>query len=256
MANVSALRTESVRDRVSEEEWAVRVDLAALYRLVTHFGWDDLIFTHHSARVPGPEDHFLINPFGLMFDEITASSLLKIDVDGKVVMESEYSYLDAGFAIHSAVHMARPDLTCVMHTHTVAGMAVAAQADGLLSINQKSMPFHRRIGYHDYEGIAGDLDERQRIAANMGTHKVVILRNHGLLAAGESVAEAFMIMRTLEEACKAQIAAQAGGGELVFPSDEVCEHTARQFEKFMPLGGTVWTALRRMLDRQDPTYAA
>ena len=255
MAKVSALRTESVRDQVSDEEWAVRVDLAALYRLVAHFGWDDLIFTHHSARVPGPDDHFLINPFGLMFNEITASSLLKVDVDGTVVMESEYPYLDAGFAIHSAVHMARDDLACVMHTHTVAGMAVAAQADGLLSINQKSMPFHNRIGYHDYEGIAGNLDERQRIAANMGTFKAVILRNHGLLAAGSTVGEAFMIMRTLEEACKAQVAALAGGGELVLPSEEVCEHTALQFEKFMPLGSTAWTAVKRMLDKQDPSYA-
>jgi ribulose-5-phosphate 4-epimerase/fuculose-1-phosphate aldolase len=255
MAKVSRLKLPSVRDQVSEEEWAVRVDLAALYRLVAHFGWDDLIFTHHSARVPGAEDHFLINPFGLMFNEITASSLLKVDVEGKLVMESEYPYLDAGFAIHSAVHMARHDLACVMHTHTVAGMAVAAQAGGLLSINQKSMPFHNRIGYHDYEGIAGDLDERQRIAANMGNNKVVILRNHGLLAAGSTVSEAFMIMRTLEEACKAQIAAQSGGGDLVFPSEKVCEHTAQQFEKFMPIGATAWTALLRMLDHQGANYA-
>ena len=254
MAKVTPLRGPSVRDQVSEEEWETRVDLAALYRLVAHFGWDDLIFTHHSARVPGPENHFLINPFGLMFTEINASSLLKVDVDGNVVMESEYPYLDAGFAIHSAVHMARPDLACVMHTHTVAGMAVAAQAGGLLSINQKSMPFHNRIGYHDYEGIAGDLGERERIAANMGTNKAVILRNHGLLAAGTNIAETFMIMRRLEEACKAQIAAQSGG-ELVFPSEKVCEHTALQFEKFMPIGGTAWTALRRMLDRQGSSYA-
>jgi ribulose-5-phosphate 4-epimerase/fuculose-1-phosphate aldolase len=254
MAKVTPLRGPSVRDQVSEEEWEARVDLAALYRLVAHFGWDDLIFTHHSARVPGPEDHFLINPFGLMFTDINASSLLKVDVDGNVVMESEYPYLDAGFAIHSAVHMARPDLACVMHTHTVAGMAVAAQAGGLLSINQKSMPFHNRIGYHDYEGIAGDLGERERIAANMGTNKAVILRNHGLLAAGTNIAETFMIMRRLEEACKAQIAAQSGG-ELVFPSEEVCEHTALQFEKFMPIDGTAWTALRRMLDRQGSSYA-
>ena len=255
MSKVASLKVPRVREQVGDEEWAVRVDLAACYRLVARFGWEDLIFTHNSARVPGAEDHFLLNPFGLAFDEITASNLLKVDVDGNLVMDSPYEYLDAGFVIHSAIHMARPDLKCVMHTHTTAGMAVAAQADGLLPVNQKAMPFYNRIGYHDYEGVADDLDERRRLAANLGDNKAMILRNHGLLVAGESVAEAFLIMHTLQGACETQIAAQAGG-KLHLPPPEVCEHAAKQSENFRgAVGGKTWPALLRMLDRADPSYA-
>ena len=162
MSNIHTLELPSVRDRVSEEEWQMRVDLAACYRLVAHYGWDDVLFTHNSARVPNSDHHFLINPLGLKFEEITASSLIKIDLDGNKILESPYGYIKAGFTIHSAIHMNREDAVCVMHTHTMEGMAVSAQKDGLLMLNQKSMCFHNRLAYHDFEGIATELDERER----------------------------------------------------------------------------------------------
>ena len=164
----------SVRDQVSPEEWELRVDLAACYRLVALYGWDDGIFTHNSARVPGPEHHFLLNPYGFMFEEITASSLVKIDLDGNRVMDGPHGVIKAGFTIHSAVHMGRQDALCVMHTHTAAGMAVSAQKDGLLMLNQKSMAFHNRVGYHDFEGIADNLDERERLARDLGDHQALV----------------------------------------------------------------------------------
>ncbi|MBU0726619.1 MAG: class II aldolase/adducin family protein [Alphaproteobacteria bacterium] len=252
---VTPLKQRSVREQVSAEEWAARVDLAACYRLVARMGWTDLIYTHISARVPGPEHHFLINPYGLMFDEVTASNLVKVDLDGQIVMETPYSFNPAGFTIHSAVHAAREDALCVLHTHTAAGMAVAAQVKGLLPISQHAMRFHDRISYHDYEGIALDLDERERLVGDLGTTYAMILRNHGLLTCGRSVAEAFTIMFYLQKACEAQVAALAGGGELKLVPDDVAEHAAQQFER----GGEKssnrpWQALLRTLEREDTSY--
>ena len=258
MSNVHALELPSVRDRVSEEEWQMRVDLAACYRLVAHYGWDDILFTHNSARIPGSDHHFLINPLGLKFEEITASSLIKIDCDGNKIMESPFGYIKAGFTIHSAIHMNREDAVCVMHTHTMEGMAVSAQKDGLLMLNQKSLCFYNRLAYHDYEGIADDLEERDRLAADLGGLKSMMLWNHGLLTVGESVANAFILHKRLNDACQLQLMAQAGGGELRIVPDDVCEKTAQQFEQNYSSGKNAvlqWEALRRMLDRIDPGYA-
>lgn len=259
MSNVMPLATPSVRDQVSEEEWQARVDLAACYRLAAMHGWTDLIYTHISARVPGTDDHFLLNPFGFMFEEVTASSLVKLDTEGEVVMPSPYAVNAAGFTIHSAVHEARHDMACVMHTHTVSGMAVSAQEDGLLPLAQTSLVFHGALSYHDYEGIALDLDERERLVADLGGNTAMILRNHGLLTCGRSVAEAFMTMYMLEKACELQLAAQAGGTLRLIP-EEVCTHTARQFQRDPDAGGDghvalTWAALLRQLDRVNPGYA-
>lgn len=259
MSVATPFPVSSVRAIVSEEEWQVRVDLAAFYRLVAHFGWTDLVYTHLSARVPGNDNHFLLNPYGLAFDEVTASSLVKIDVDGEIVMPSPYSVNAAGFCIHSAVHMARHDLACVAHTHTVAGMAVSAQKCGLLPLSQTSMMFYDRLSYHDYEGIALDLDERERLVADLGENQAMMLRNHGLLACGRTVPEAFSILHAMEVSCQSQIAAQAGGGELVMPSPAVCEHTAQQMwgkpgEQREPFGELAWPAMLRTLDRVNPGY--
>ncbi len=202
---------DSVRDEVGEEEWAIRVDLAAAYRLVAHYGWDDLIFTHLSARVPGPEHHFLINPYNLMFEEITASSLVKIDVEGRPVMPTPYLTNPAGFTIHSALHMARDDANAVMHLHTPAGQAVAAQAEGLMPLTQTAMLVRDEVAYHDFEGVALDLDERERLVADMGDKGAMILRNHGTLTVGANVAQCFIKMYFLERACEAQIMALSGG---------------------------------------------
>ena len=217
----------------SEEEWQVRCDLAALYRLVAHFRMTDFIFTHISARVPGPEHHFLINSYGVHFHEMRASDLVKIDLDGNVMEEGSAAkgVNAAGFTIHSAVHRAREDLACVVHTHTAAGIAVSAQKQGLLPISQHALKYHGRLAYHGYEGVALDLDERERLVADLGPHDAMILRNHGLLAAGRSVPEAFDNIYFLERACQAQIAALAGGAELVFPPEEVRSRTAAQFRR-------------------------
>ncbi|WNK00801.1 class II aldolase/adducin family protein [Thalassospiraceae bacterium LMO-JJ14] len=258
MSNVHALELPSVRDRVSEEEWQMRVDLAACYRLVAHYGWDDILFTHNSARIPGTDHHFLINPMGLKFEEITASSLIKIDCDGNKIMESPFGYIKAGFTIHSAIHMNREDAVCVMHTHTMEGMAVSAQKDGLLMLNQKSLCFYNRLAYHDYEGIADDLEERDRLAADLGDLNSMMLWNHGLLTVGNSVANAFILHKRLNDACQLQLMAQAGGGELRIVPEDVCEKTALQFEQNYSSGKNAvlqWDALRRMLDRIDPGYA-
>lgn len=258
MSNVHALELPSVRDSVSEEEWQMRADLAACYRLVAHYGWDDLLFTHNSARVPNSDHHFLINPLGLKFEEITASSLIKIDCDGNKIMDSPFGYIKAGFTIHSAIHMNREDAVCVMHTHTMEGMAVSAQKEGLLMLNQKSLCFHNRVAYHDFEGIADDLDERDRLAADLGDLNAMILWNHGLMTVGDSVASAFILHKRLNDSCELQLKAQAGGTELRFPSEEVCEKTAKQFEESYSRGESAklqWEALKRMLDRIDPSYA-
>lgn len=244
---------KSIRSKVSAEEWAVRVDLAAFYRLVALFGWDDLTATHLSARVPG-EDAFLLNPHGLFFDEITASSLVKLDYDGNVLMQGDYPVNQAGYTIHSAVLSGREDVFAVAHTHTRAGMAISAQKDGLLPLNQTSLRFYNRLSYHPYEGVALDHSERERLIGHLGTNKAMILRNHGLLSVGESIAEAFSVLAYLEKSCQTQIDALSGGVELELPSEEVCEHTAQQFEKFAPLGSRDWPGLLRKLDRIDPSF--
>jgi ribulose-5-phosphate 4-epimerase/fuculose-1-phosphate aldolase len=261
MSVVTPIATSSVRDNVSAEEWQARVDLAACYRLAAHYGWTDLILTHISARVPDTEDQFLLNPFGLMFEEVTASSLVKLDTDGEIVMESPYTINAAGFTIHSAVHDARHDVDCVMHTHTVAGMAISAQKHGLLPLSQTGFKFYGNLGYHDYEGVAFDITERERLVESLGDHMAMILRNHGLLACGRNIADAFYTMHSLEKACAVQLAAQAGG-ELVMPSEVVCRHVAQQFQGAVNedaagnLADLAWTALRRKLDRVNPGYDA
>lgn len=248
----------------SPQEWQLRQELAACYRLIAHYKMTDLIFTHLSLRIPGPEHHFLINPYGLMFEEITASNLVKIDLHGNKVEASHYPVNPAGFVIHSAIHSAREDAQCVLHTHTKAGSAVAAQEGGLLPVNQISMEFYGRVGYHDYEGIALDMDEQQRLVADLGDNSVMILRNHGLLTVGDSVKQAFLRMYYLEKACEIQIAAQAGG-HLHLPPEEVRERTERQFNapgqgvaegelSDLDANDFAWAALLRLLDRVAPDY--
>jgi ribulose-5-phosphate 4-epimerase/fuculose-1-phosphate aldolase len=243
---------------VDPAEWDIRCDLAAAYRLIARFGMDDLIFTHLSARIPGEGHRFLLNPFGYLFDEITASSLVAVDPDGHAIEPAEEAKINnAGFTIHSAVHMSRDDAHCVMHTHTLAGMAVAAQEQGLLPLNQMSMEFHNRVAYHDYEGIALDLDERERLIRDLGGKSAMILKNHGLLTVGRTVAEAFYYMYYLEQACRIQIAATQGGQKVTVPPEKVAEHTAQQFDGFAATGAKgqrPWTALRRRLDRESPDY--
>jgi ribulose-5-phosphate 4-epimerase/fuculose-1-phosphate aldolase len=217
----------------SDAEWQVRCDLAALYRLVAHHRMTDWIYTHISARVPGPENHFLINQYGVLFDEMRASDLVKIDLDGNIVQPGaqERRINAAGFCIHSAIHMARHDLVCVIHTHTAAGIAVSAQRQGLLPISQHALKFYGHLAYHDYEGIALDLDERARLVRDLGPHNAMILRNHGLLVAGRTIPEAWHTIYYLERACQAQIQALAGGAELVMPPESVRQHTAAQYNR-------------------------
>jgi len=243
---------------ISEEEWALRVQLAAAYRLAAKFQLTDLIYTHISARVPGCHDQFLINPHGWFFDEITASSLVKIDVEGSPIGDERFEVNAAGFTIHSALHQAREDVVCVVHLHTDAGMAVAALECGLLPLNQISMQFYQRVRYHDYEGISLDLDERSRIVQSMGNADYLILRNHGLLTTGRSVAEAFTRMFYLNRACEIQVSTLSMGQKLVVPPPEVCEHAAQQHDDYAYLD-TVhldreWTALLRLLDRDGGDY--
>jgi ribulose-5-phosphate 4-epimerase/fuculose-1-phosphate aldolase len=247
---------QSVRAQVSAEEWAVRVDLAACYRLVAHYGWDDLVFTHLTARVPGPEHHFLINPYGMMFDEITASSLVKIDLEGNKVLPSPYEINPAGFTIHSAIHAAREDAHCVIHLHTDAGVAVSAQRDGLLPISQTALFPLSSLGYHDYEGVALRDDEKPRLVADLGNHSVMILRNHGTLAVGPTVADAFLQMFVLERACRMQILAQSGGVPLVPVPASILGGVKEMAEKATRgLGGQIaWPGLLRKLDRMDPAF--
>ncbi|WP_119154087.1 class II aldolase/adducin family protein [Caldimonas tepidiphila] len=248
-------RRRNTRERVSPEEWAARVELAACYRLCVHYRMTDMIYNHISLRVPGRHDQFLINAFGLMYSEVSASNLVKVDIDGHPVDEGDLEANPAGFVIHAAVHKARPDVDCVFHTHTRAGVAVSAQREGLLPISQHAMRFYNRIGYHDYEGIALDLDEQQRLVRDLGPHKALILRNHGLLTAGATVREAFEEMYFLELSCQIQLDATASGAALVLPPHEVCEHTARQFAGSNNyIRNRDWHALLRMLDRQDPSY--
>ncbi len=254
-ADIAAL---DVRGRVSAEEWQLRVDLAACYRMVAMHGWDDLVFTHISARVPGPETHFLINPYGATFEEITASSLVKIDLDGRVVMDSPFSINPAGFTIHGAVHAARHDVTCVLHTHTTAGVAVSAQQDGLLPVSQQSIFPLASIAYHDYEGVALREDEKSRLVADLGDASYLILRNHGLLTVGATVADAFLHMYVLQRACEVQIAAQSGGVPLTRIPQAIVGTAMEQARIGTQgrMGGLVWPGLLRRLDRTFPGYAS
>src|SRR5436853_3898807 len=246
-------KTAAVRDAVSSEEWQVRVDLAAAYRLAALYEWDELVFTHISSRVPGPDHHFLINPYGLMFDEITASSLVKIDLNGAKVMESQYDINPAGFTIHSAVHAAREDALCVMHLHTTYGLAVSAKKHGLLPLSQQSLFSLSSLGYHDYEGLALNEDEKPRLVADLGTNNSLILRNHGLLTVGSNTAEAFLAMFNLERACKIQVLAEAGGAELISISKQVLDGIKAQAKVVTKGMGAnlVWPGLLRNLDRLD-----
>jgi ribulose-5-phosphate 4-epimerase/fuculose-1-phosphate aldolase len=247
-----------LRDKVSPEEWTVRVDLAAAYRLVAHYGWEDLVFTHITARVPSTEDQFLINPYGMFFDEITASSLVKIDVHGTKIQDSPYQVNPAGFVIHSAIHAARHDAKCVLHTHTLNGVAVSTQRAGLLPISQHSISVLASLGYHDFEGPALRDDEKPRLVADLGDRTSLILRNHGLLTVGETVADAFVAMYYLEASCAIQVRAQSGGGELIpVPKDIIESAYAQVMAAGRPPGSRgmlVWPGLLRRLDRLDPSY--
>ncbi|MEX0582552.1 MAG: class II aldolase/adducin family protein [Sneathiella sp.] len=254
--SVATFKKPTLREQVSDAEWQVRIDLAAAYRLVALYGWDDLIFTHISARLPGKDNHFLINPYGMMFEEITASSLVKIDMNGEIVGESEYKVNPAGFTIHSAVHEVRHDAGCVMHLHTAAGTAVATQEEGLMPLNQTALVIREQLAYHEYEGIALNHDERPRLQKDLGDKKLMLLWNHGTLALGETVADAFLGMYFPERACEMQVASLAGGKKLHYPTDTVKQVTADHGKHGLTaVSGMAWKALLRKLDRQLPGYA-
>ena len=253
---MNATTKSDIQNMVSAEEWQLRVDLAACYRLVALYGWSDLVFTHISARIPGPEHHFLINPYGLMFDEITASSLVKVDMQCNKLIDSPYPVNPAGFVIHSAVHEAREDVQCVLHTHTRAGVAVSAQKNGVLPISQQSTFVLASLAYHGYEGVAFRDEEKPRLQADLGQANFLMLRNHGLLTCGKTIADAFLAMYTFEAACKIQIDAQAGGGELTQVHPQILTGVAQAMKvQTGGLGGAfVWPSLIRKLDRTDPSY--
>ncbi len=240
-------------DGITAEEWQARLDLAACYRLIHMFGMDDLIYTHISARVPGPEEHFLINGFGLLYEEITASNLVKVDIEGNILSDSEWGINPAGYVIHSCIHREMPEIGCVLHTHTVAGTGVSAQEEGLLPLSQTSMLFTGQVAYHDYEGVALREEEQARMLADMGDKRIMILRNHGLLTVGETVQEAFLLMYYMEQACRMQVAAQSGGGKLTVPSPQVQQYVrdAASGGFGAGVGQREFTALVRRLDRQD-----
>jgi ribulose-5-phosphate 4-epimerase/fuculose-1-phosphate aldolase len=245
----------SLREVVSAEEWQLRVDLAACYRLVAHYGWSDLVFTHISARIPGPEHHFLINPYGLMFDEITASSLVKVDQDCNKLLPSPFPVNPAGFTIHGSIHAARDDAQCVLHTHSRAGVAVSAQKCGVLPISQQSTFVLASLGYHDYEGVALRDDERPRLQHDLGSNQYLLLRNHGLLTVGRTIPDAFVAMYIFENTCRIQIDAQ-GGGELVQIDPRILQGLGEVMKTATAGQGArlAWPALLRKLDKLDPSY--
>ena len=253
------IRVSSLKGKVSAAEWQLRVDLAACYRLIALYGWDDLVFTHVSARIPGPEHHFLINPYGMMFEEITASSLVKVDDRCRKLMDSPFPVNPAGFVIHSAVHAAREDVGCVLHVHTVAGVAVSAQKHGVLPISQQSTIVLASLGYHDYEGIALLDDEKPRLVRDLGTNQFLMLRNHGLLTVGPTIADAFLLMFTFQRACEIQVAALAGNGSgdrLIEVDPKILAGVKQNVQivtKGM-MGGLAWPGLLRKLDRVSPGY--
>jgi ribulose-5-phosphate 4-epimerase/fuculose-1-phosphate aldolase len=251
-------------EHIPPEEWRARVDLAACYRLHAHYGWTDLIYTHISARVPGAQEHFLLNPFGLMFDEVTASNLVKIDLDGNVIASQGHAIHRAGFVIHSAIHAARPDAQCVIHSHTRAGMAVSCLPEGLLNLTQHASFFHGRVAYHDSEGVATDISERERLARDLGNKQVMILRNHGTLVAGQTVAQAFSMMWHLERAMQAQVDVLAMGRSHTILADRLAQKVSdmgyntpgevRANGTVNPMGFAEWPALLRLVDRLDPSF--
>ncbi len=245
----------SLKDKVSPEEWQLRVDLAACYRLVAAYGWSDLVFTHISARIPGPEHHFLINPYGLMFDEITASSLVKVDQQCNKLIDSPFPVNPAGFVIHSSVHEVREDAGCVLHTHTRAGVAVSAQQCGVLPLSQQSTFVLASLAYHGYEGVAFREDEKPRLQADLGNANFLMLRNHGLLTVGKTIADAFLAMYTFESTCQIQISAQAGGA-VTHVDPRIVQGVAEAMRvQTGGLGGAfVWPSLIRKADRLDPSY--
>jgi ribulose-5-phosphate 4-epimerase/fuculose-1-phosphate aldolase len=248
------LKSLSVRERVSAEEWAVRCDLAALYRLVALHGWDDMVYTHISARVPGPEHHFLINPYGMFFEEITASSLVKIDLEGEIVEPTPYAVNPAGFTIHSAIHEARDDARFVLHLHTNAGVAVSAQKDGLLPLSQHALIALPFLSYHEYEGIALDLGERERLVRDLGQKHLMLLWNHGTLAVGETAADCWLGIYFLERACQMQVQALSGGRDNVRIAPIEAQETVRQ-QMSRGMGGKLaWPGCLRKLDRESPGY--
>lgn len=245
----------SLKQVVSAQEWQLRVDLAACYRLVAMYGWSDLVFTHITVRIPGPEHHFLINPYGLMFDEITASSLVKVDQQCNKIIDSPFPVNPAGFVIHSAVHEAREDISCVLHTHTRAGVAVSAQRGGILPISQQSTFVLASLAYHDYEGVAFRDEEKPRLQANLGKANFLVLRNHGLLTCGKTIADAFLSMYTFENACRIQIDAQCAG-DLVEVNPQIISSVSQAMKvQTGGLGGAfVWPSLLRRLDKADRSY--
>lgn len=252
----------NIRHQCSEAEWQTRVDLAACYRLVELMGWSDLLGTHISARVPDEEAAFLINPYGLLFDEITASSLVKVDEEGNILSPTDYQINPAGFVIHSAIHMAKPELACALHTHTPAGTAVSTAQAGLKPLTQHALAIYAHVAYHGYEGIATDLSERDRLVADLGDANVLFLRNHGLLTVGRTIAEAFVWMYRAERACRMQVAFQQTG-EVAVEIPEVVQQTtidrnrkANSPDGHRPIGKLEWPALMRRLDRIDESYKA
>ena len=254
------LKFKSLKGKVSAAEWQARVDCACAYRLVRHFGMDDLIYNHISARIPGTEN-FLLNPFGLLYEEICASSLIKVDLAGKVIWQPEwpkgleYTFNLAGFVIHGAIHAAKPDIQCIIHTHSLAGMAIASLKKGLLPMTQTAMRF-AKVASHDYEGVVLEMDERKRLIDNLGDAEVMLLRNHGVLAVGRSVGEAFNNVYRVERACRTQLLAQACDDEMLLPSAAIIEKTNRLYrpEVRRPMGVLEWPAMRRLADRIDPSY--
>ena len=250
------MKIPSLKEVVSAEEWKLRVDLAAAYRLVAAYGWSDLIFTHISARIPGPDHQFLINPYGLMFDEITASSLIKIDQSCNKLSESAFPVNPAGFTIHSCIHEVRDDAGCVLHTHSRAGVGVSAQKGGLLPVSQQSTIILNSLAYHDYEGIALYAEEKPRLQASLGQANNLILRNHGLLTVGRDIAEAFLFMYFLESACRIQIDAQAGGEVTLIGSApmEANKNAMKMATGGQSAANLAWPALLRRLDRENPGY--
>jgi ribulose-5-phosphate 4-epimerase/fuculose-1-phosphate aldolase len=255
--STNELQIPSRQGQVSAEEWQTRVDLAAAYRLVALFKWDDLVFTHISARVPGRDNEFLINPYGLMFEEITASSLVRIDTAGNKLDDSPFPVNPAGFTIHSAIHAVRHDAQCVLHTHTLNGIAVSAQKDGVLPLSQQSIFVLSSLGYHDYEGVALNDDEKPRLVADLGDNSFLMLRNHGLLTLGATIADAFLGMYLFETVCTIQVRALAGSRELTHVDARIiagAQQQARQVTRGVGGGALTWPGLLRRLDRVNPGY--
>ena len=248
----------SIKNCVSAAEWQARCELAALYRVIAYYKMTDLIDTHISLRVPDRQDHFLINQYGIAFEKMTASTLVKIDHDGHIVLPEEHNkpVNQAGFVIHSAIHHARPEIDCVIHTHTADGIAVSAQQQGLLPISQHALKFYQKLAYHGYEGVALSTDERERLVADLGQYRAMILRNHGLLAVGESIARAFHEIYFLERACQAQVKALSGGAALHYPPEEICQKTAQQFASPLiePILQRAWQAALSLIAEQQEAY--